>query len=361
MLKLTRVRLSHLLGALALMGGTVALSSTEASAQGGASIATAPTITPDQTVTGNTASDAVDQQVQLSNVCVNNAEFWRLTLAAGDAVQLSGREEAPASDFDVAALPPGVTDTELVAGGEIQGVQSASLDNGGLKFNAGQSGSWTVMVGSDCDSDRNGPYQLVATGTFASPTATSISLAPLAQVRSGHSLKVSGRVLAVRNGKGAGGVTVSVIYQPTVGLPKTVSARTSSAGVFQASLAVIFRGSLTVRAEATGAYGASSVSREISVAAAASCKLASLHVKSGAADHGKCVAPQVPVGTRALVEYESGPHWYKALQGTIHSPGTFTFVLRATGTGESSLRVLIEPNRLFTKTIIPLGTIDIGK
>jgi hypothetical protein len=328
---------------------------------GGASISTAPTITPGQTVSGNTASDTVDQQVSVSGVCENNAEFWHLTLAAGDRVQLSGREEAPASNFRVVAFPPGVTDTQLVSGVQIQGIQVSYLDNGGLTFNAGQGGLWAVMVGADCTIGNNGPYQLIATGTFALPTATKISLAPLAEVRSGHSLKVSGKVLAVRSGKGAGGVTVSMTYLPTVGAPKTVTLRTSPTGAFQATFPVLFKGLLTVKAEATGAYGASSTSSKISVAAAASCSLASLYVKSGTADHGNCVAPQVPVGTRALVEYESGQHWYSAVQGTIRSPGTFTFVIRATGTGKSPLRVVIEPNRLFTKTIIPLGTLDIGK
>jgi hypothetical protein len=180
-------------------------------------------------------------------------------------------------------------------------------------------------------------------------------------VRSGHSLKVSGKVLAVRDGKGAGSVTVSMTYLPTVGAPKTITQRTSSTGSFQASFPVIFKGLLTVRAGATSAYGSSSVSRKISVAAAARCKLASLYVKSGTADHGNCVAPQVPVGTLALVEYESGQHWYSAVQGTIRSPGTFTFVIRATGTGKSPLRVVIEPNRLFTKTIVALGTLEISK
>jgi hypothetical protein len=114
---------------------------------------------------------------------------------------------------------------------------------------------------------------------------------------------------------------------------------------------------LTVRAEATALFGASSLSREVAVVPEVDCSLASLHVKTGTADHGTCIAHEVPIGTDALVQYESAQRWYNAVQGNIRSPGTFTFLIRATGAGLSPLRVVIEASRLFTMAIAPLGTL----
>jgi hypothetical protein len=139
---------------------------------GGVSLETAPLISSGQTVSGNTAADKViPQNLESTPACMHDEELYTLNLTAGYHVLLQGREEAPASNFDVEALPPGVTDTQLFGIAKIAGAQAKSLHEG-LSFAIPKSGRWLVVVGSSCNEAAPGPYQLTVTGGSAPPSSS---------------------------------------------------------------------------------------------------------------------------------------------------------------------------------------------
>jgi len=147
---------------VAMVGGVISLLSAEALAQGGTTVETAPLIISGQTVSGNTSSDSViTQDLHSDTECTSNAELWRMNLVGGDEVLLKGQEEMPASHFDIEMFPPGVNDAELFGSSNIPGIQAGSLDSG-LSFYAGPTGTWLVLVASDCGGSP-GPYQMTAT------------------------------------------------------------------------------------------------------------------------------------------------------------------------------------------------------
>jgi hypothetical protein len=137
---------------------------TPADAQGGATIATAPALTSGVTVSGNTAADTVISHTLASLPCVHDEELWTLNLVAGEHVLLKGQLEAPANEFTVEAVPPGISESTLVGTSPISGVSSGSLQSG-VSFSASKSGTWLIVVGASCEyGSADGPYQLTAQG-----------------------------------------------------------------------------------------------------------------------------------------------------------------------------------------------------
>jgi hypothetical protein len=131
---------------------------------GGATIAAAPALSPGVTVSGNTAADGViPNDLHSDRACTRDEELWTITLTAGDQVLLRGLTEPPASGFAVEAIPPGVTEPQLLGTAPIAGVASGSLSEG-LSFAAARGGMWLVVVGPGCGGS-DGPYQLSATVT----------------------------------------------------------------------------------------------------------------------------------------------------------------------------------------------------
>ena len=131
---------------------------------GAATIAAAPALFPGVTVSGNTAADAaIPTDLHSDRACTTDEELWTIDLTAGDQVLLNGQTEPPASRFDVEAIPPGVSEPQLLGTAPIAGVQSGSLSEG-LSFAASRSGAWLIVVGPDCDGS-DGPYELSATVT----------------------------------------------------------------------------------------------------------------------------------------------------------------------------------------------------
>ena len=186
-------RVASVLAALASIALLLA-ATPNALAAGGTTVESAPLLTPGQIVSGNTASDAViSQTLESTPRCTHNEELWTLNLTAGEQVLLQGREQAPASRFDVEALPPGATDAELLGTTKIAGAQAGNLHEG-LSFAAARSGTWLVVVGDDCEYGAAGPYELTATTTppafIAGPGGgTTVETAPLitpAQIVSGN-------------------------------------------------------------------------------------------------------------------------------------------------------------------------------
>jgi hypothetical protein len=166
---------------LAGIAGLAVFGGAPAAAQGGTTTETAPLITPGDTVSGNTAADSVIANIPSVSSCMHDAELWTLNLTAGEQVILKGQTEAPGEGFELAALPPGVTDTALAGSSEIAGVQHGGL--GGLSFAAGKSGTWLIVVGRGCGG-RDGPYQLAATVSAPAFVAgpgggTTVETAPL--------------------------------------------------------------------------------------------------------------------------------------------------------------------------------------
>ena len=152
-----------------------------AAAQGGTTVETAPLIASGETVSGDTASDSVITN-HPDGANMNDAEVWRLNVLAGDTVFLKGEVEAPGRNFEILALPPGVTDAELTGVSEVPGTQRGLLEYG-LSFSAPKSGTWLIVVGRNF-SGIDGAYKLIALvspGAF-SPGAgggTTVETAPL--------------------------------------------------------------------------------------------------------------------------------------------------------------------------------------
>ena len=158
-------------------------------------------------------------------------------------------------------------------------------------------------------------------------------------------------------GRPAGGVRVSVVYRPVAGPAARSITQTSSSGRFQVAVLVTTNGVVDVVTGATPSFGATSVGVHVSVEAAATCHLASLHVKAPSSDTGVCHAPLVPSGTVASVQYESNHVWKLASQETFGANGYCHFQLDASGGGRTTLRVVIDQSRLFAQTIVSLGTL----
>jgi hypothetical protein len=137
---------------------------TNAAAQGGATVAAAPSLSSGVTVSGNTAADVVISY-SLSSLpwCSRDEELWTLNLVAGEKVLLKGLTEAPGSRFIVQAIPPSVSEPALLGTSPITGVSSNWLE-AGLSFAATKSGTWLIAVGPSCIEDTDGPYQLTAKG-----------------------------------------------------------------------------------------------------------------------------------------------------------------------------------------------------
>lgn len=144
------------------LSATVTAPTFIAGAGGGGTIASAPLLTPAVTVSGNTAADPViPDDLHSDAACTRDEELWKLNLLAGEQVLLKGQTEPPASAFQVEAIPPGVTEPELLGTSPISGVQAGSLSEG-LSFAASRSGTWLILVGPGC-SGGDGPYQFSAT------------------------------------------------------------------------------------------------------------------------------------------------------------------------------------------------------
>jgi hypothetical protein len=152
---------------------------------GGNTIASAVALAPGRTTSGNTAADsAISHTLESLPTCTQDEELWTLNLVAGEKVLLNGQTEAPASDFQVQAIPPGTSEPTLLGVAPVAGVQSGSLSNG-LSFAAARTGTWLIVVGPACGFEgHDGPYQLAATvtpPTFVAGTGggNTIATAPL--------------------------------------------------------------------------------------------------------------------------------------------------------------------------------------
>src|SRR5215467_11764775 len=94
-----------------------------AAASGGTSIAKAPLVAAGGELTGDTSSDPTtpgDNGIGFDSGCWHDLEFWRLTLAAGDAATFSGGGIDPGDNFELGIFPPGTTDASLAKANSVK-------------------------------------------------------------------------------------------------------------------------------------------------------------------------------------------------------------------------------------------------
>ena len=149
---------------------------------------------------------------------MNDQELWRVNLTAGYHVLLQGREEAPASRFDIEAFPPGATDAQVLGIAKIAGAQDGNLHEG-LSFAVAKTGTWLIVVGSYCDGGSPGPYQLTVTGGSA-PPRSSVRIVS-------HAVKGQMTTVVVHP-SGTGTVTVSDAVLPETVRPDEISGAVST-------------------------------------------------------------------------------------------------------------------------------------
>jgi hypothetical protein len=134
-----------------------------AHAGGGASIASAPMVklgaeqvqntTSDPTATGNVGSGA-------SLGCWNDHEFWRVPLAAGDAVILKGTSVSPGHSFSIAVFPAGTTDRNL---GKSTAIVVGFPDRAAVRFTARSTGTYALVAGPNCYDGTDGTFKFSVT------------------------------------------------------------------------------------------------------------------------------------------------------------------------------------------------------
>lgn len=113
---------------------------------GSATIAGAPPAAPGVVWTGDTASDATALGAPCSYglvgyvLAVDRTEYWRLALATGDEVRISGGQSSPVSGVYVCVYPPGTTDAGVT--GTPPAAQSPLGQ--GVELTATAGGDWPV-------------------------------------------------------------------------------------------------------------------------------------------------------------------------------------------------------------------------
>lgn len=91
------------------------------------------------------------------------------------------------------------------------------------------------------------------------------------------------------------------------------------------------------------------------------CKLVKIVVSVGHSDHGSCLLPGVPAGTRVAVQYRSkSSGWTTAVRNRVGHRGVFRFRLHSRRKAVYVLSLLVYPSRAYAATRLPIGTLRIG-
>jgi len=91
------------------------------------------------------------------------------------------------------------------------------------------------------------------------------------------------------------------------------------------------------------------------------CRLAKVVVSVGRFDHGNCLLPGVPAGTRVAVQYHSkSSGWTTAVRDRVSHGGRVRFRLRGRRKAVYVLSLLVYPSRAYAATRLPIGTLRIG-
>ena len=88
--------------------------------------------------------------------CWNNHQFWRVQLAAGDAVLLKGVSVSPGHNFAVAVFPAGTTDRNL---GRATALIYGFPDKRAIRFTVRTAGLYPIVTGPNCYDGTDGTFK----------------------------------------------------------------------------------------------------------------------------------------------------------------------------------------------------------
>jgi hypothetical protein len=156
-------RLRRLAAGAALLVSALSLAP-GAAAAGGTAIAGAPTVRVGVAETVDTLADRTVLGTDGSEKtgCWKDFEYWRLPLAAGDAVSITGRGNG-ASGFLVGVFPTSTTDANIRTTGAI--ANGKVPNSGPLQFSASSTGTYTVTVGPNCHDGDDGEFSFTVAVT----------------------------------------------------------------------------------------------------------------------------------------------------------------------------------------------------
>jgi hypothetical protein len=132
-----------------------------ATASGGRSIRSAPTISPGTNVSENSAVDeTAPGGDNVGQGCFIDVEYWRLPLTAGDRVEIKGKETSPGRGFLLAVFPPGTTDKNVARASSVAHGYTAERP---LRFTVRSTGVYPVTAGPNCYNGTEGMFTFVVT------------------------------------------------------------------------------------------------------------------------------------------------------------------------------------------------------
>jgi hypothetical protein len=134
-----------------------------AAAAGGTSIARAPLVKAGAQETENTSNDPTLRQdvgSALSHGCWNDFEYWRLPLAAGDKVSITGKATLGGDNFALGVFPAGTTDRTIH---QAASILNAFPDSRVARFTAKATGTYPLVIGPNCYNGTDGQFSFVVT------------------------------------------------------------------------------------------------------------------------------------------------------------------------------------------------------
>jgi hypothetical protein len=132
-------------------------------ATGGSSIAKAPMVTSGAKATEDTGTEATGQGGEsVGQGCFISVEYFRLSLKAGDKVQIKGAEIGAAHDFELAVFPPKTTDKTIATSTSVAfGYPARHVMN----FKAKLAGVYVIVAGPTCYDGTQGQFAFTPTVT----------------------------------------------------------------------------------------------------------------------------------------------------------------------------------------------------
>jgi hypothetical protein len=143
-----------------------AIAAGTATASGSRSISHAPAISPGTKVSENSQTDLTAPGGDaVGQGCFNDVEYWKVSLKAGDKVQITGAETIAARGYLIALFAPGTTDKTIANAVSVaHGYPAEHL----VKFTAKTTGTYPVIAGPNCYNGTDGPFTFVIAVRHAS-------------------------------------------------------------------------------------------------------------------------------------------------------------------------------------------------
>jgi hypothetical protein len=158
-------------------------------ASGGTTIASAPVIAPGATISANSATDQTavgDEGVGFESGCWDAVEYWKVPLAAGDAVTVSVTIGVPSYNLEIGVFPAGTTDKTLANAHSVKtGLPSDKVP---LTFTAPSTGTYALAAGPNCYNGQGGPFTFVVSVTHHAEAKTTVALPALTHIAAGGTI-----------------------------------------------------------------------------------------------------------------------------------------------------------------------------